>query len=128
MKGVMGLMGAASLFAASTARADIPPPDTCRTEHAVCNNAGETYDKAGVCTAATCTKGSASGQTTTYECLKCEPADVAGAAGASTTDTEADPHKDESGCSVGTLGTEKGIATLMLGFGLVALGISRRRR
>ena len=127
MKGVMGLVGAASLFAASAARADIPPPDTCRTEHAACDNAGETYDKTGVCTAATCSKGSASGQTTTYECLKCEPA-VVGAAGATTTDTETDPQKDEGGCSVGTLGTERGIATLMLGFGLVALGISRRRR
>ena len=124
----MGLMCAASLFAAPVARADVPPPDTCRTEHAACDNAGENYDLAGVCTAATCSKGSASGQVTTYECLKCEPGAVVAAAGAPSTDAETDPHKDEGGCSVGALGSEKGIATLMLGFGLVALGISRRRR
>lgn len=127
MKSLLGLICAAGLFTAAAARADIPPPDVCRTLGEVCHNAGEAYDKDGVCTAATCSKGSASGQVTTYECLKCVAGDVSGAAGAST-ETVTDTPKDEGGCSVGTLGTERGVATLMLGLGVVALGISRRRR
>lgn len=35
---------------------------------------------------------------------------------------------DDGGCSIGVLGSERGIGSLMLGLGLVALGISRRRR
>jgi len=35
---------------------------------------------------------------------------------------------DDGGCSVGILGTERGVASLMLGLGLVAIGVSRRRR
>lgn len=127
LKGAMGLMCAASLFAASAARADIPPPDVCQTEAAACHNAGETYDKDGVCTKTTCSRGSASGQVTTYECLKCEASTAPGAAGAATV-TETDAAKDEGGCNIRAIGTEKGIASLMLGLGLLALGISRRRQ
>jgi hypothetical protein len=71
---------------------------------------------------------------TTYECLKCESRPlssdagvVLGAAGASTV-TETDAQKDDGGCSVRALGTEKGVASMMLGLGLLALGVSRRRR
>jgi len=129
MKGVRGLLCAVGLFAASAARADIPPPDVCQTENAVCHNAGESYDKDGVCTATTCSRGSANGQVTTYACFKCEAASAPGAAGAApVTETETDGHKDEGGCSFHALGTEKGIAGLMLGLGVVALGVSRRRR
>jgi hypothetical protein len=130
MKGVAGLMCAACLFVASAARADIPPPDACQAENAACDNAGERHDKDGVCKKATCTKGSASGQITSYDCFKCEATPVLGSAGTSTT-TETDELKDDGGCSVGSLGkfgTEKGVAALMLGLGMVALGISRRRR
>lgn len=122
-----GFWGIASLFATSVARADIPPPDSCRTESEACHNAGERYDQDGVCTKATCSKGSASGQVTTYDCLLCQPETTPSSAGA-TTVTETDDHKDDGGCSVGALGTEKGVATVMLGLGLIALGISRRRR
>jgi len=127
IKSLLGLMCAAGLLTASAARADIPPPDVCQSENTVCHNAGESYDKDGVCTAATCSKGSMSGQVTMYDCFKCQVVDVSGAAGAAT-ETVTDDHKDEGGCSVGALGTEKGVATLMLGLGLAALGISRRRR
>jgi MYXO-CTERM domain-containing protein len=41
--------------------------------------------------------------------------------------TGSDQH-DDDGCSVGALGSEKGVATWMLALGLVALGVSRRRR
>lgn len=123
----MGLMCAASVFAASAARADIPPPDVCTTEAAACHNAGESYDKDGLCTKTTCSRGSASGQVTTYECLKCEASAAPGAAGA-TTVTDADAAKDEGGCSLRALRTEKGVASVMLGLGLLALGISRRRQ
>jgi hypothetical protein len=127
IKSVMGLLCAAGLLTAAAARADIPPPDVCQSEHAVCHNAGETYDKDGVCTAATCSRGSATGAVTTYDCFKCEAGAAAGAAGASTV-TESDDHKDDGGCSIRALGTEKGVASLMLGLGLLALGISRRSR
>jgi hypothetical protein len=138
MKGISGLLCAAGLFATAAARADIPPPDVCQTEHAVCHNAGESYDKDGVCTVAICSKGSASGQVTTYDCFKCESgaAGTAGAAGATgtagaagaSTATTTDGSKGDGGCSVRALGTEKGVASLMLGLGLLALGISRRQR
>jgi hypothetical protein len=135
MRSISGLLCAAGLFATAAAQADIPPPDVCQTENAVCHNAGESYDKDGVCTAATCSKGSASGQVTTYDCLKCESAaagtaGTAGAAGAdgAATVTKADGTKDGGGCSVRALGTEKGVASLMLALGLLALGISRRQR
>jgi hypothetical protein len=129
MKRLSGLLCAAGLFATAAARADIPPPDVCKTENAVCHNAGESYDKDGVCTVATCSKGSASGQVTTYDCLKCESgtAGVAGAAGASTVPIT-DGSTDDGGCTVRALGTEKGVASLMLGLGLLVLGISRRHR
>jgi len=52
MKSISGLLCAAGLFATAAARADIPPPDVCQAENAVCHNAGENYDKDGVCTAA----------------------------------------------------------------------------
>jgi hypothetical protein len=128
MKPVSGLICAVGLFAASTARADIPPPDVCHTENATCHNAGTNYDQDGVCAAATCSKGSATGQVTTYECMLCKSDALLGAAGASEVASASDDHKDDGGCNVRALGTEKGIATVMLGFGLLALGISRRRR
>jgi hypothetical protein len=127
MKRLLGVMCAAGLFTVSAARADVPPPDVCRTLGAVCHNAGEAYNQDGLCKAAICSKGSASGQVTMYECWQCELGTVSGAAGAST-ETVTDEPNDEGGCSVGALGTEKGVASLMLGLGLIALGISRRRR
>ena len=124
MKRLSGLLCAAGLFATAAARADVPPPDVCQTEKAVCHNAGESYDKDGVCTAATCSKGSASGQVTTYDCFKCESGAAAVAGAATVTKTDG----NDGGCSVRALGTEKGVASLMLGLGLLALGISRRHR
>src|SRR6187549_1156133 len=96
MKGITGLICAAGLLVASAARADIAPPDTCQAENAACDNAGESYDRQGVCKKATCSKGSASGQVTTYDCFKCETSPVLGAAGNSTV-TGTDKHKDDGG-------------------------------
>lgn len=127
MKTISGLLCAAGLFGAAAARADIPPPDVCKTEHAVCHNAGEKYDEDGVCTAATCSRASSSGAVT-YDCLKCDPGTPATADAGVTTTTTTDDPKSDGGCSVRALGTEKGVASLMLGLGLLALGISRRRR
>ena len=136
IKGVFGWMCAASLLLTSAAWADVAPPDVCQTENAVCHNAGDTYDKDGVCIKTTCSRGGPQG-TTTYDCLKCQAAPASGSAGAPAAPTSGTagsptapasgtPKKD--GCSVGVLGSEKGIAAFMLGLGLVALGISRRRR
>jgi len=125
-KSVVGLLCAVSLFSATKARADIPPPEACQTEHAACHNAGDHYDQDGVCTAATCSKGSEQGQVTTYDCFKCEASTVS-EAGASNP-TESQDTKAEGGCGIGTLGSEKGVAYLTIGLGFVALGISRRRR
>ena len=47
----------------------------------------------------------------------------AGAAGSGTPGSS-----DDGGCAIGVLGSEKGVASLMLGLGLAALGLSRRRR
>ena len=164
MKNVLGVLCAVSLFATSAARADIPPPDACNTQGAVCHNAGTSASEDGVCTAKTCSKGPP-GQEYTYECLLCEPGTPTGAAGesgsagtagqsvshgdagaleggAGTSGSESGAGgvgatggrqngghgTDDGGCSVGILGTERGVATLMLGLGLVAIGVSRRRR
>jgi len=136
IKGVFGWMFAASLLLTSAAWADVAPPDICQTENAVCHNAGDSYDKDGVCIKTTCSRGGPQG-TTTYDCLKCQVAPASGTAGgpaapaSGTAGTPAAPASEppkKDGCSVGVLGTEKGIAAFMLGLGLVALGISRRRR
>jgi len=50
-----------------------------------------------------------------------------GAAGVSNP-VSADDTADEGGCSIAAVGTEKGIASLMLALGLSALCLSRRRR
>jgi hypothetical protein len=131
---IFGLLGAAALFASQAARADIPPPDACQTENAACHNAGTSYDKDGVCTKTTCSRGGPSGQITSYDCFLCQLGSAAGAAGAVGTagaPSDAAPQKNDGGCSVGALGalaSERGIAALMLGLGMAALGISRRRR
>lgn len=152
LQGLVCMMG---LLAAPAAWADIPPPGTCFTEHEACDMAGENFDQPGVCTATTCTKGPP-GQQVTYDCLLCEleaggaggEASVAGAAGTAGTPEAggasgtagsapkagaagapvSTPSKDDGGCSVGALGSEKSATALMLGLGLAALGISRRRR
>jgi hypothetical protein len=50
-----------------------------------------------------------------------------GAAGDTTT-TGTDKAPDDGGCSVRMLGSEKGVAAMMLGLGAAALALSRRRR
>src|SRR6478735_8756925 len=124
-------MCAASLLLTSAAWADVAPPDVCQTENAVCHNAGDSYDKDGICIKTTCSRGGPQG-TTTYDCLKCQAVPASGTAGspsvpAGTAGTPAAPVGEapkKDGCSVGVLGSEQGIAAFMLALGLVALGIS----
>ena len=158
MRCLLAFVCTAGVLTAPAAWADVAPPDACFTVDAVCHNAGENYDQDGVCKATTCTKGPPGQQVTydCFRCES--EAGAAGAAGAMTDGGEAGvPGKagagsagtagasggvgmgggpatggahpdDDSGCSVGALGSERGIATLMLTLGLAALGISRRRR
>src|SRR6478735_12253415 len=84
IKCVFGWMCAASLLLTSAAWADVAPPDVCQTENAVCHNAGDTYDKDGVCIKTTCSRGGPQG-TTTYDCLKCQAAPASGTAGSAPT-------------------------------------------
>jgi hypothetical protein len=136
-KSVFALLCAAGTLTTPAARADVAPPDvTCSTKGAVCTNAAPNGVGTGVCSTGiptttfgrpSCEAGEAdAGQTA---CLFCDPnAPTVGNAGASSTAATMAAPIDDSGCSIGRLGTERGIAVLMLGLGLASLGIARRRR
>ena len=128
---------------APAARADLPRPDvSCDTKGAACDNAAPNGVGTGVCTsgvevgqfgrpsceAAGAAGAAGSGQT---ECLFCQASQGTaggnGTAGGSSA-PGATSSGDDSGCSVRQLGSERGIGTFMLGLGLAALAISRRRR
>ena len=102
------------------AYADIPPPDTCDEAGEACTNAGPGFDQSGTCFQRTCSKGPP-GQTVSYDCLRCE---VAVGGGSEPHDEDDD---SDDGCSVRGVGTERGLAGLMVLVGLALLGRGRRR-
>jgi MYXO-CTERM domain-containing protein len=122
---------AITVFAASSARADVPPPDTCTVPGQPCQNAGPQYDQSGVCVATTCTKQvpSADGgmMPMTYACNRCEVPDGGsgvGGTGGSTTH----PSSGSSGCAIapGDAGSGHAVPAIILLAGL-ALAAARRR-
>jgi hypothetical protein len=145
----------ALLFAVSwhttPARADVPPPDACTTAGSECSNAGDDFDEPGTCFLRTCTKGPP-GEEVEYECLRCEkpgeggggaggaggsangeggekagPGGAATTGGSSPTPPKDDDDDDDDGCSVSYVGTEHGLAGLMLFLGVALLRRGRRR-
>lgn len=112
------LFAAACWLTAASAHADIPPPDSCGASAKAgeaCSNAGENADQKGRCKQQTCTKGPP-GDQMSYECLRCE------------IDADGQSSKgDDGGCSVSGVGTERGIAGLLLIAGLGLLVRERRR-
>jgi len=73
-KHVLAFFLAAGLsFLGATARADIPPPDSCQSPGAACTNAGASFNQAGHCVADTCTKATPTGSVQ-YACMVCRVA------------------------------------------------------
>jgi MYXO-CTERM domain-containing protein len=113
---------------AATARADIPPPDSCDTAGERCDNAGDTYDQPGTCTMDTCFRGPP-GERMEYECLLCKASTEPGSGGEGSTPGPR-PGKDDDddgGCTISGVGAERGAAGLMLLAGLALLFRGRRR-
>jgi hypothetical protein len=142
-KSLIAALCVAGALLAPVARADIPPIDACSTEGVACRNAGPLGNRAGICTSATCSRGSADGGVTHYDCFLCREQGAAGAAGAGAAGatgggagaeetagaTSTNGSSDDGcSCSFKALGTERGIATLMAVLGLAALAVARRRR
>lgn len=103
-------------LAALPAAADIPPPDSCKTEGASCDNGGPDADQDGTCEKRMCSRGSATGEITMYECLQCIPGEG-----------KSSKKDDDDGCSMGPVRTEHGIAGVLMLAGLAALRLGRRR-
>jgi hypothetical protein len=107
---------AALALGANVARADIAPADACTSPGQPCQNAGPSYDQAGVCTAATCTKTIYNGPgdltTMQYACNQCQPAGGAGGSngGAGGTSTATGGVGGTSGETGGAGGTSQGAA------------------
>jgi hypothetical protein len=102
----------------SSASADIPPPDSCdasKVSGSKCNNAGKSNDQPGVCVASTCPAGDGA----TKACLQCQV--TPGGSSLSSLMTKA-------GCSLSPFARDGATLAAMLGIGLVALGLGRRRR
>lgn len=99
----------ASVLCTTGARADIARPDnSCPTVGKACGNAGPDGDEKGTCQAKACSANSSA------TCQICE--------------VDSPKKDDESGCSVRAMGAEKGIVALLLGVGVAAVAMSRRRR
>ncbi|MCE7894432.1 MAG: hypothetical protein DYH12_32820, partial [Sorangiineae bacterium PRO1] len=71
------LFGALALSATS-ASADVPPPDQCNTAGDACNTAPPDYKSPGTCTAKKCQKALPDGSVE-YDCNLCVPSGSAGA-------------------------------------------------
>ena len=104
----------------ATARADIPPLDSCNKEGETCDNAGNDGKAKGVCQKTRCSKslpGPNGVETHEYDCLRCF--ETKGPAAAPTSGAK------KGGCSVG--GRDQGTGWLVAGAAL-ALAARRRRR
>jgi hypothetical protein len=75
------LLGASALAIALPGYADIPPVDYCSVEGSTCNNA-DGVDKAGICSAAQCSRRLPDGTFMTYACFHCVAPGGEGGAGA----------------------------------------------
>lgn len=147
----VAVVGAALLatlvIGGAVARADLAPPDTCTSPGQPCQNAGATYNQAGSCVAATCTKQirSSDGGLTpmSYSCNACQISGAAGTGGTGAAGTGGMSAAGTGGAGIGgapsrTSGGSSGCAVagktgggdigLKLALGLVGLGLVSRRR
>lgn len=133
------------LLWSSAALADVPPPDTCETQGAPCNNAPPNYDSPGTCQAKTCSKtlpdGDGGFATHEYPCKLCVADNGsagasgsgngnAGAAGSGNGSAGAagKGSSSDSGCSLSQAdGGAPAVAALAVA-GLGALLLGRRKR
>ncbi|MBK7582082.1 MAG: PEP-CTERM sorting domain-containing protein [Myxococcales bacterium] len=121
-------------FQASSAHADVPPPNGCNTPGASCTTAPPDYKSPGTCVTSKCQKALPDGSIE-YDCSLCVPSD-AGSAGAgggagaggspSTGGKKASDSSSDSSCSLRA--TNTGEPTGLLSLGLVLAGLALRRR
>ncbi|WP_437868358.1 hypothetical protein [Sorangium sp. So ce363] len=137
---------AAPLLTSSSARADVPPPESCDTPGSSCNNAGPAYNEPGTCTQQKCQRtlpGEDGGFTTMeYDCNLCIASGgsstsasggsaTSASGGDSTSAGSAGADKassDDGGCAMSGAASDGAMAGLMLLCGAAALVTARRRR
>jgi len=124
--------------AATRARADLAPPDSCTAPGQTCTNAGPQHDQAGTCVATTCTKQvpAPDGGTMpmTYDCNKCTAGGAGGSGGGNGGggaggSTSPPPATSSSGCTVASEPSDAGSRAATLAMSLIAgLVLAARRR
>jgi MYXO-CTERM domain-containing protein len=123
-------------LASVSARADVPPADSCTTAGSSCDTAAPDYKSPGTCTDTTCTKlNPADGGTYEYPCLRCMPnSGTAGAGGGTGTggsagsSSKSSGSSDDGGCSLSPGGPGSNAPWLALGLLGLGLGVGFRRR
>jgi MYXO-CTERM domain-containing protein len=124
---IVGLLLCGSALLAPSARADSADAPECNNQGKTCTTSRVTN---GICTYGRCWVCEGD-KPMTYSCVRCESADEIAAAGAPSPPTEPEPtcsKKDDSGCTVHQLGSERGIGAMFLALGLGAFFWARRRR
>lgn len=132
---VTALAVATFSFASTSARADVPPQDSCQTAGSSCTTAPPDYKSPGICTATKCTKQiGPDGSPYEYDCNLCKPDDGGSAGsgggsatgGASATGGSKSSSGDSGGCSIVSPGA--GVAGALFALGLSLGAFVRRRR
>jgi hypothetical protein len=120
----LGLGAMGMLLVASTARADVVPPENCSAIGQPCHNAGPTYDAPGICVGSTCSRTSPPTSlhdpphSVTYTCGVCQATGAAGTTGAVAAG-------DASGAVARWVAV--GGFVLLVGGGLLVWGLARRK-
>jgi hypothetical protein len=131
--GLVLAAAAAWMVAATDARADVAPPDSCSAVGQACNNAGPSYNQAGVCVQSTCSHPLPDGGSSQYACPLCELSDSGtgssgGSSSGSSSSSGGGGGSSKSGCATSPLARDGATGFAMLAAGLAALAWARRRR
>lgn len=132
---------------ATSAAADVPPPNDCTTPGQACDNAPPDYKSPGVCTKTTCQKAYPPPDGSIVDCNLCLPSDGgtgtggaagggaagspgtggSGTGGAGTAGGSSSGSSDDGSCSVSSVPRGGTTAALLLA-AVAALGFGRRKR
>jgi MYXO-CTERM domain-containing protein len=114
----------AGVLLAPSARADVADFEECDTQGEPCSTTKVTK---GTCNDRAQWACSEDGKLSKYSSRRCETDEQLATPAEQPLDAKPEC-KDETGCTVKRVGTERGIGALFLAIGLAAFGLSRRRR